>query len=351
MDNAMIDRDDFDSGFDDWDWEIIERGRANDVPELQDTCFLDALWYRVERGWSVVPQRPGEKRPTVGWKPYQSIPPRPSQLYDWYRQWPDAGVALVLGPVSGAFAIDCDGEEGHRALLGHLGSVPEAATSISGSGKPYRYHLLFQHPGPDVPTQARYCPWSEKLEFRGEGGMIVIPPSLHPSGRCYAWEDGKAPWERELPPLPSQILEALRRRTQSRAATPSPGAPARITPIRIGGLCGATRRFLSGEFAFDPGWNCRLFRAACDMAGNSVPEANATEMLLRGAQPRTEQDRQQALRTIQSAYAEDRYPANQVTPAPAPDEPSGIANRRKNKGWSFTSKVNPWPRKSRNQSP
>ena len=39
-----------------------------------------------------------------------------------------------------------DGPEGHAALLKKLGGEPSAPKSLSGSGKPDRYHLFFRHP-------------------------------------------------------------------------------------------------------------------------------------------------------------------------------------------------------------
>ena len=85
-------------------------------------------------GFSVVPQLPGAKHPCVKWKPFQERRPTEEELSEWFRRWPNAGLAVVLGPVSNLFAIDVDGPEAHEALTARLGREPWAPKVLSGSG-------------------------------------------------------------------------------------------------------------------------------------------------------------------------------------------------------------------------
>ncbi|MDA1017791.1 MAG: hypothetical protein O3A00_25455 [Planctomycetota bacterium] len=75
---------------------------------------------------------------------------------------------------------------------------------------------------------------------------------------------------------------------------------------QLGKFAPSTEKFLKGEFADSNGWNSRLFKAACDLKAREVKIEKATELLLRGAQPRTAADKQMALETIQSAYVKPR---------------------------------------------
>jgi hypothetical protein len=109
------------------------------------TILSVALSYR-DRGWVVVPQLPGAKQPCVKWKEFQERVPTEEELTRWFTRWPSAGLALVLGPVSGVFVLDVDGPEAHAALVARLGSEPVAPKALSGSRKPCRYHLFFRHP-------------------------------------------------------------------------------------------------------------------------------------------------------------------------------------------------------------
>lgn len=278
-----------------------------------------AAEYRL-RGLSVVPQLPGSKCPCVKWKPFQDRRQTVEELHEWWSRWPNAGIALVLGSISGVFAVDIDGEEAHRTFVEKLGEVPIGPKSLSGSGKPFRYHLLFRPP--PFKTTAKFCPWHPKLELRGDGGIIVVPPSIHKSGKRYAWADGRSIFEQELPELPGPILDALaakaENREQRRRRRPPSGSGLPMVdddsflefhPL----LACETCDFLRGDYSEGPGWNDRLFKAACDLAGNGVDQEIATRALISAACPWNPQEHEAAMRTIESAYSIERSPAREQT--------------------------------------
>jgi hypothetical protein len=296
-----------------------------------------ALGYAA-KGFSVVPQATGEKKPCVKWKQFQVEPPSIADLRYWFlRRFPDAGIAIVLGPVSGLFIVDVDGPDAHRALVARLGALPEAPTVCSGSGSPCKYHLFFKNP--DVPTQARFCPWHRNLEFRGHCGIVVAVPSRHKSGNRYRWADGKSLDDLPLTEVPKPIYDALRARAKSKARS-GPGKPS-PTPLEtltteqrssmalainlLDGIADSTRFFLHGLEAEGPRWNSKLFDAACDLCGCGYPEEEAWPMLMAGARPWTARDRTAAEATIRSAYAQDRRPARALA----------ADRRRANTGGSF----------------
>jgi hypothetical protein len=260
----------------------------------------------------VVPVRAGEKRPCVRWKEFQGRAAGEDELEAWFRRWPDAGLALVLGPVSGVLAVDVDGPAAHAALVGRLGGEPAAPKTLSGSRKPGRYHLLFADPG--FATKAKATPWHGELEFRGRGGLVVLPPSAHPSGHRYEWAVGRSPDDLPLPPLPELLRAALApadttRPPLARATGPTVPAPVPADAARAGEVGRSTARFLAGEYADGPNWNDRLFAAACDMAGRGFPVAEAEDRLLEGAAPRGPDEAEAARRTVRSAYARGRTAA------------------------------------------
>lgn len=192
-------------------------------------------------GLAVVPLPQGEKRPAIRWKAYQAAGPTPDEVNGWWRERPYAGMAVVLGPVSGVLAVDVDGPDAHAELEWRLGAEPVAPKVLTGSGKPYRYHLLFRHPA-DVPTRARVTPWHPQLEFRGLGGLSVLPPSVHPSGRRYRWANGRSLDEVELPDLPPLILDTLLADAAGRdERTPDDRVAVVVTPDRLNGV--QTRAF------------------------------------------------------------------------------------------------------------
>jgi hypothetical protein len=46
------------------------------------------------------------------------------------------------------------------------------------------------------------------IDLRGDGGCVVAPPSVHSSGRRYAWITGRSPEEVPLAPLPHWLQDA-----------------------------------------------------------------------------------------------------------------------------------------------
>jgi hypothetical protein len=200
--------------------------------------------------------------------------------------------------------VDVDGPEADAALAERLGGEPRAPKALSGSGKPHRYHLFFKHP--ELPTKAKMTPWDPHLEFRGRGGIVVLPPSLHKSGNRYAWAPGRSPDDLDLPELPPAILQAL----QPLPATRRRGPAARAVPTPAGlDASPRTGAFLSGQYADGPRWNDRLFDAACDLSGRGLPLEAAEPLLLAGAQPWNAGEAELARKTITSAYAQPREPA------------------------------------------
>lgn len=262
-------------------------------------------------GWSIVPQRTGEKVPAIRWKPYQTVRPSVGELGDWFvNRYPDAGMAVVLGPVSQLLVIDVDGKEAHEELVRRLGGLPEAPLAMSGSGDPDRFHLYFAHPQLD--TRARVTPWHPQLEFRGQGGIVILPPSRHKSGNRYRWRKNRSPLDLAPPPAPKQVLQELVANAH-RSAPRGPQRPWRTLSRReqmqvmfIPGISQTTRDFLQGDSTDDPAWNARLFSAAADMAGNRIAIESALPLLLHGAQPWNEAEVQHATATIESAYSEPR---------------------------------------------
>jgi hypothetical protein len=264
-------------------------------------AFAVAAQDYLQRGFSVVPQLPGAKQPRVKWKPFQARRPTPQELAGWAQSWPNAGLALVLGPVSGVMAIDVDGPEAHQALLEHLGSEPLAPKVLSGSRQPYRYHLFFRCPA--INTKAKATPWHKQLEFRAKGGIVILPPSLHKSGQTYAWAEGQSLDDLPLSELPDPILAAL-----------SPRVMPSVRPVPINVADGldvspSTRDFLSGMYGESAGWNERLYRAGCDLKARGIQLDSAVELLLAGATPWDQNEADNAVRTIHSAYSQPREPS------------------------------------------
>lgn len=172
------------------------------VKPMQQNDFLDCALEYARRGFSVIPIR-GDKKPHIRWEEFQKRRATEEEIRSWWGKWPTAMIGIVTGAVSGILVIDCDSEVGYRAIQELLPDsivIPVARTPRGG------WHLYFVfYPG--LTIGAGVMPG---VDFRGEGGYIVAPPSVNGTGRAYAWEDGLSLDDVELPPMPRSLECALK---------------------------------------------------------------------------------------------------------------------------------------------
>lgn len=165
------------------------------------------------RGWSVIPIEARGKRPLVAWLEFQQRRAEPAEIDAWFRHWPDANVGIVTGRVSGLVVIDVDarhgGLESLAAIERDLGRLPDTVAAVTGGGG---RHLYFDHPHEALRNRVGVRPG---LDLRADAGCVVAPPSLHPSGRRYAWEPGHAPDAMPLAALPPWFIDLLRHPAQA----------------------------------------------------------------------------------------------------------------------------------------
>jgi Bifunctional DNA primase/polymerase, N-terminal/Primase C terminal 1 (PriCT-1) len=164
----------------------------------------EAALYYLGRGWSVIPIERHGKRPLVAWLEFENRCAAAREVEGWYIRWPQANVGIVTGRVSGLVVIDVDARHGGEASLSTLesghGVLPSTVEALTGGGG---RHLYFAHPGGRVANRVGLFPG---LDLRGDGGCVVAPPSVHSSGRLYAWARKRSPDEAPLAPVPEWLL-------------------------------------------------------------------------------------------------------------------------------------------------
>ena len=168
-------------------------------------------------GWSVIPIEAHGKRPLVAWLEYQSRLPREDEIDAWFGARREPNLGVVTGAVSNLVVLDVDPQHGGAQSLAALeiehGALPDTVEAQTGGGG---RHFYFAHPGGVAHNRVGLAPG---IDLRGDGGCVVAPPSLHPSGRRYRWAPGRSPQERQLAPLPDWLLR-LARPTPARAGHP-----------------------------------------------------------------------------------------------------------------------------------
>jgi hypothetical protein len=169
---------------------------------MNNTVIEAALSY-AGRGFSIIPCHPN-KKPYLPWTEYQKHRATPDDIRKWFAKWPDAMVAIVTGKISGIFVIDCDTQEGYEAiqkLMPEALLFPLARTPRGG------WHLWFKWLQEYKLTVGAGV--ISGVDFRGQGGYIIAPPSKNANGKSYSWEKGLSLDDVEIPSMPSALLSAL----------------------------------------------------------------------------------------------------------------------------------------------
>jgi putative DNA primase/helicase len=168
-----------------------------------------AVAYAWLLNWRILPCRPGEKLPIIKEWQERATTDR-EQIARWWQQWPDANIAVATGPGSRLFVLDVDGVEGERSLVAlerQHGDVPETyCQQQTGSGEGWQ--AFFAWPI-DRTIRNSAGKLGAGLDIRGDGGYVVLPPSVHPSGRKYMWALDRSPWELPPEPAPAWLIELL----------------------------------------------------------------------------------------------------------------------------------------------
>jgi len=209
------------------------------IPETsQDDTLAAAIAYQSD-GLSVIPIKAESKESLVAWRRFQDERADETMIRDWFAQFPDAGVGIVTGAISGLVVIDIDNRNGGDVSGRELfGTAPETVTVLTPGGE----HWWFQANGEAIRNSAGLL--GDGIDVRGDGGYVLAPPSRHPSGAVYQWEVGRALGEIEIAPLPLEIAKRI-----TAPAKPEPVTPSAVAPIREGQrnhtltrLAGAMRR-------------------------------------------------------------------------------------------------------------
>lgn len=159
------------------------------------------------RGYRVFPVKPGGKAPLTK-NGFHDATTSQDPIAAWWSRDPSANIGLATGRISGVVVLDVDPGHGGDESLADLerahGPLPETVEAITGGGG---RHLYFRAPSQAVPCSASRI--GRGLDVRGDGGYVVVPPSIHASGSRYAWIEGRDLLAGEAAEVPSWLLGLL----------------------------------------------------------------------------------------------------------------------------------------------
>lgn len=147
--------------------------------KAQQTLSEATLEY-LTRGWSVIPLL--GKLPAVPWKEFQTRRATPEEVESWFSSaTKPTGVGIVTGKLSGLVVVDCDTPEAAKFWQA---SFPSSPLSVSTGGGGVHVYYGMPEAG-EVRNRTKIL--GRQIDVRGEGGYATAPPSLHSSGKEYAW--------------------------------------------------------------------------------------------------------------------------------------------------------------------
>jgi hypothetical protein len=160
---------------------------------------VHALSY-ASRGWPVFPVG-RDKLPKIRrW--HERASADPMQVWAWWERWPQANIGCATGHVFDV--VDLDGPEARAAFEQIALEAHHVFTGpFTRTGRPEGGWQLFYAPTGRGNRRPRH---GSKTDFRGRGGFVILPPSIHASGHVYTWLQEPTG---EFPELPAEVQTRL----------------------------------------------------------------------------------------------------------------------------------------------
>jgi len=135
----------------------------------------------------------------------------------WWSKWPNANIGGRTGVAFDVLDIDhADLEEG----TADWPAVQMPGGTVATTGNGWHFYVA---PG----ASGNRTRFTDHCDWRGDGGYVVLPPSLHYSGRHYEWF---APATLELHPAPAALCRLLNPPSEPPSTTPR-----NVRPVRPSG--------------------------------------------------------------------------------------------------------------------
>lgn len=160
--------------------------------------LLESAKKYANMGIAVFPLKPKSKVPATE-NGFKDATTDIRIIEKWWGKNPNFNIGIATGQISGGLvAVDMDideekGKDGYHNFTRWCDDnylvLPDSWLSITGRGG---YHLFYKS---IFPVSSRNS-WLDDVDIKADGGYVVAPPSIHPNGTRYEWE--QSPDEYEL---------------------------------------------------------------------------------------------------------------------------------------------------------
>jgi hypothetical protein len=197
-------------------WQEERSENTKDTPAQQIGAFATAAEWWWKQGVAPIPLGgPKGNQPLVSGFTRWKRPPALATIRKWVEKWPDANIGIVTGPAWRVTVVDVDDPKILGAVLKRFGESPLWVDTPRGGT-----HLYYRSDGEGCADLRPEL----NADVKGRGGIIVVPPSVRPSGefagRAYKLLAGSWDTLQDLPTIKPGAL-----------VKPSAPASSRVTPL------------------------------------------------------------------------------------------------------------------------
>ena len=252
------------------------------------------VWFYWNNGFSIIPVKAKDKRPNVPtWADYQDRQPEKEKIEFWLKQKLFENIGVICGMASNNIVvIDIDDETIVEKLAIDLKKIYNKGHWIVKTGK--GYHIYCKHNDNPGDTERDD---NLHIEYRANGGYVVAPPSIHPSGQQYEFLFAKTPKE-----MKGLVEEDVKK----------------VFDDMVVKLGGKTKKYVNIDDikrgVHSGGRNNSAFRLSCDYRDKKLSIEETTKLLLdwnkKNNPPLPDLE---ILNCIRSAYKKGLLETNEIT--------------------------------------
>jgi len=195
------------------------------------TGIEDYVWSYYNEGFSIIPLKEKDKRPNISsWEKYQNQQPTEEEIKEWLKKDLFKNIGIVCGAVSNNLVvIDVDDGKIISEIRLKINKIMDNGQWVVKTGR--GWHIYCRHtsdPGRVEKDNGTH------LEYRGNGGYVVAPPSIHPSGAEYHFFNREHPKQllslqyTDAKAMYNNMVEKVRKKRGLAVATTTDAATAKI---------------------------------------------------------------------------------------------------------------------------